>query len=95
MARPGLTEVTLASSTSTLSLVVTGFQFYMEMILEASRISFLFGKCPSLVTSQNVTAPKPLSQNLPCKETSILPESEIISEQSSRSTACLFSLLLS
>ena len=24
-----------------------------------------------LVTSQNVTAPKPLSQNLPCKETSI------------------------
>ena len=48
-----------------------------------------------LVTSQNVTAPKPLSQNLPCKETSILTESEIISEQSSRSITCLFSLSLS
>ena len=48
-----------------------------------------------LVTSQNVTAPKPLSQNLPCKETSIPTGSEIISEQSSRSTTCLFSLLFS
>ena len=49
----------------------------------------------SLVTSQNVTAPKPLSQNLPCKETSIPTGSEIISEQSSRSIACLFSFILS
>ena len=48
-----------------------------------------------LVTSQNVTAPKPLSQNLPCKETSIPTWLEIISEQSSRSTTCLFSLILS
>ena len=48
-----------------------------------------------LVTSQNVTAPKPLSQNLPCKETSIPTESEIMSEQSSRSTTCLFSFILS
>ena len=49
----------------------------------------------SLVTSQNVTAPKPLSQNLPCKETSIPTGSEITSEQSSRSIACLFSFILS
>ena len=48
-----------------------------------------------LVTSQNVTAPKPLSQNLPCKETSIPTGSEITSEQSSRSIACLFSFILS
>ena len=58
-----------------------------------SLVSFMF--YPRLVTSQNVTAPKPLSQNLPCKETSIPTGSEIISEQSSRSTTCLFSLLFS
>ena len=54
-----------------------------------------FNAAIGLVTSQNVTAPKPLSQNLPCKETSIPTGSEIISEQSSRSIACLFSFILS
>ena len=66
-----------------------------QNVTAPKRVCFLRGKRGCLVTSQNVTAPKPLSQNLPCKETSIPTGSEITSEQSSRSIACLFSFILS